>query len=222
MEPNIPNMQPFNKESNLKTPYATEGPSLDTLERGQILDDRAKYGETKRGLKPRHVQLMAIGGSIGTGLFVGIGGRLSSSGPLSLVLGYLFYGLLFIWPLNLCVAEMVSYLPMRGTVFELTSRFVDPALSFSMGWTYFYSTATLVCVEYAAVAAVMGYWTDINPATWVAIAMTVCIVLNVVAVKYVSSVSNHACTRTDYFDLLDGTENLNLSWHLLRSSSSLV
>lgn len=48
-----------------------------------------KYRTTKRGLSPRHVQIMAIGGSIGTALFVGIGGSLSRTGPLSLLLGYL-------------------------------------------------------------------------------------------------------------------------------------
>lgn len=104
------------------------------------------YGQTKRGLSPRHVQLMAIGGSIGTGLFVGIGTYLSMSGPLSLVLGYLFWGVLFVWPCNLCVAEMCSYLPIRGSIFELASRFIDPSLGFAMGWTYFYAGQMLVCV----------------------------------------------------------------------------
>lgn len=47
-------------------------------------------GELQRGLKERHVQFIAIGGTIGVGLFLGIGGALASSGPLSLFLGYLF------------------------------------------------------------------------------------------------------------------------------------
>lgn len=145
---------------------------------------RSKYGETKRGLSPRHVQLMAIGGSIGTGLFVGIGSKLSMSGPLSLVLGYLIWGSLFVWPCNLCVAEMCSYLPVRGSIFELANRFFDPALGFAMGWTYFYAGVMLVCVEYSAVATVMQYWNqDINAAAWIAMSMVVCIGLNVVAVK---------------------------------------
>ncbi|KAJ2896714.1 hypothetical protein MKZ38_005284 [Zalerion maritima] len=146
---------------------------------------QAKYGQTKRGLSPRHVQLMAIGGSIGTGLFIGIGGVLSKAGPLSVFLGYLFWGILFIWPTNLCVAEMCAYLPIRGSIFELASRFVDPAIGFAMGWTYFYAGVMLVCVEYSAVATVMSYWNeDINPAAWIAMAMAVCIALNLVAVKW--------------------------------------
>ncbi|KAL0942091.1 proline-specific permease put4 [Colletotrichum truncatum] len=144
-----------------------------------------QYGETVRGLSPRHVQLMAIGGSIGTGLWVGIGGVLSKAGPLSLVLGYTFWGLLFIWPLNLSVAEMCAYLPIRGSIFELASRFVDPALGFAMGWTYFFAGLMLVCTEYSAVATVIQYWNaDINPAAWIAVAMVSCVAVNLIAVKY--------------------------------------
>jgi amino acid transporter len=90
------------------------------------------YGQTKRGLSSRHVQLMAIGGSIGTGLFVGIGSYMRDSGPLSVVLGYLVYGLTFIWPCYLCVGEMCAYLPIRGSIFELAARYVDPAFAFAM------------------------------------------------------------------------------------------
>ena len=92
----------------------------------------APHNTTKRGLSSRHLQLMAIGGSIGTGLFVGIGQYLRESGPLSVVLGYLLYGLLFIWPCYLCVGEMCAYLPIPGSIFELAARYVDPAFSFAM------------------------------------------------------------------------------------------
>lgn len=102
--------------------------SLSHTENGTVIE----YYETKRGLSSRHVQLMAIGGSIGTGLFVGIGSYLRDAGPLSLFLGYLFYGILFIWPTNLCVGEMCAYLPIRGSIFELAARYIDPAFGFAM------------------------------------------------------------------------------------------
>ena len=161
-------------------------PSI-TVERQLSAGEWDAYRSTKRGLTPRHVQLMAIGGSIGTGLFVGIGGPLSTAGPLSLFLGYIVFGLLFIWPCCLCVGEMMAYLPLRGSIFELASRFVDPALGFSMGWTYFFAGAMLVCVEYSAVATVMQYWVpaeQVNPAAWIAMALVVCYALNVAAVKW--------------------------------------
>jgi amino acid transporter len=118
-------------ELDSKVPTKQHG---DLYERRLSQAEWAKLGETRRGLTPRHVQLMAIGGSIGTGLFVGIGGSLSRAGPLSLLLGYLFWGLCFVWPTNLCLGEMSAYLPVKGTVFELASRYVDPALSFAMVW----------------------------------------------------------------------------------------
>lgn len=72
-----------------------------------------QYGRTQRGLSPRHVQLMAIGGSIGVGLWVGIGSVLSRAGPLSLLLGYTFWGVFFIWPYVqlVIVIESVSNMP---------------------------------------------------------------------------------------------------------------
>ncbi|KAK7892424.1 hypothetical protein LTR67_007521 [Exophiala xenobiotica] len=159
----------------------------DIYERHLSSAEKEKYGRIKRGLTPRHVQVMAIGGSIGTGLFVGIGGSLSRVGPLSLLLGYLFWSLLFVWPCYLCVAEMVAWLPVRGNIFELAARYVDPALGFGMGWTYFFGGQMLVCTEYAAVATVMQYWTptdQVNPAVWVAMTMVVCFLLNIIAVKW--------------------------------------
>lgn len=116
---------------------------------------------------------------------VGIGAVLNKAGPLGLLLGYMFWGLLFVWPLNLCVAELCAYLPVRGSIFELASRYVDPALGFAMGWTYFFAGTMLVCVEYSAVATVIQYWNaDINSAAWIALAMGLCVLVNLLAVKF--------------------------------------
>ncbi|KAJ6188579.1 hypothetical protein N7519_003487 [Penicillium mononematosum] len=147
--------------------------------------DVLPYRQTQRGLTSRHVQLMAIGGSIGTGLFVGIGSYLRDAGPLSVFLGYLIWGCLFILPVNLCVGEMAAYLPIRGSIFELAARFIDPAFGFAMGWVYFYGGVMLVCTEYSAVATIMQYWnTSVNPAVWVAMALIVCTILNLVSVRW--------------------------------------
>jgi yeast amino acid transporter len=182
------------EDIDTKVAVQRDSPDAVSIRKGSVTGERRLsasewdvYRSTKRGLFPRHVQLMAIGGSIGTGLFVGIGGPLSKAGPLSVFLGYLAWGLLFIWPCCLCVGEMMAYLPVRGSIFELASRYVHPALGFGLGWTYFFAGAMLVCVEYSAVATVMQYWvpaTQVNPAVWVAVALVVCYILNVAAVKY--------------------------------------
>ena len=174
-------------ETNIsKAPSYRERPDEVVEGEVEIIDETLrKYGQTKRGLSGRHVQLMAIGGSIGTGLFVGIGSSLSTAGPLSCVLAYIVYPTLFIWACNMCVAEMATHLPIRGSIFEFASRYVDPAFGFALGWTYFYASAMLYCAEISAVATVMGYWDlPINPAVWVTMVIVVCLGLNMFAVKY--------------------------------------
>lgn len=61
-----------------------------TVSHGQTASVADPYGELQRDLKQRHIQFIALGGTIGTGLFLGIGGALATSGPLSLFLGYSF------------------------------------------------------------------------------------------------------------------------------------
>lgn len=140
---------------------------------------------THRGLRPRHVQLAVIAGGIGVGLFVGVGKTLVNAGPLALLLGYLFYGAGFIWPCNLCTAEMVTWLPIRGSIFGLATRYVDPALGFALGWTYFYAGVMFVCTEASAVVTVVQYWdvSNVNPVVWVAAVLVSCTILNLIAVK---------------------------------------
>lgn len=140
--------------------------------------------QTKRGLSPRHVQLIVIAGGIGVGLWVGIGGVLRQAGPLPLLIGYFVWGLGFIWPTALNVAEMVSWLPIKGSIYELATVYVDPALGFAMGWTYFFAGAMLVCTESSAVATLMQYWTtSVNPAVWITMSLVVMYFLNMVAVR---------------------------------------
>jgi len=57
------------------------------------LDTAEEYGYVSRGLKSRHIQFIALGGTIGTGLFLGIGRALTQAGPLSILLGYTFTGI---------------------------------------------------------------------------------------------------------------------------------
>ena len=168
---------PAEHEATYAEPAVEQAPKIEA-------GDASTPQAVKRKLSARHVQLMAVAGAIGIGLFVGIGGVLARAGPISLTLGYMLYGLCFIWPLTLHVGEMCAWLPIRGSLFGLASRLVDPALGFAMGWTYFFASLMLVCTEYSAVATVMQYWTtDINPGVWVAIAMALCVLLNIVAVR---------------------------------------
>ncbi|KAF2136916.1 uncharacterized protein K452DRAFT_329496 [Aplosporella prunicola CBS 121167] len=98
-------------------------------------------GTTKRGLKSRHTQMIAIGGTIGTSLFVGTGLALSVGGLVFLFLAYIVitipvYGILT------ATTEISAYMPLAGsTMSAYASRFVSPSLGFAMGWLYWYSFA---------------------------------------------------------------------------------
>lgn len=84
-------------------------------------------------LKNRHLQMIAIGGSIGTGLFVGSGSALSSGGPAALVLAYGLIGIMLYCTVH-ALGEMAVAFPVAGSFASYGTRFIDPAWGFAMGW----------------------------------------------------------------------------------------
>ncbi|KAL2021585.1 hypothetical protein VTK56DRAFT_6938 [Thermocarpiscus australiensis] len=139
--------------------------------------------QLQRGLKSRHIQFLALGGAIGTGLFVGSGAILALVGPAPLWLAYLSM-MLVVWIVMNCIAEMTTYLPMKGiTLPYFTDRFVDKSLAFALGWNYWYAYAILVAAEATAGAILLEYWdTPVPTAVWITMILVVCLVLNIVAV----------------------------------------
>ncbi|KAJ5502069.1 Amino acid/polyamine transporter I [Penicillium fimorum] len=137
------------------------------------------YDHTHRKLKPRHVQLIGIGGTIGTALYVQIGSGLRTSGPGSLFIGF-----------SLCInmnglAEMVTYLPISSPFIRFAGRYVDEALGVAAGYNFFIFEAALVPFEIVAVSLIIRYWTDVIPiAAMNVIVIVLYGVLNLFAVKW--------------------------------------
>ncbi|KAF2239267.1 hypothetical protein EV356DRAFT_515477 [Viridothelium virens] len=141
------------------------------------------YGYVERGLKSRHIQFIALGGTIGTGLFLGIGGALANYGPLSILLGYTLTGFA-IFAMMQCLGEMATWLPLPGAIPQMCARYVDPAMGFAVGWNNWYSSALTLCAEISAAATVIGFWNDdINPSAWITIVIVLIICLNIFAVS---------------------------------------
>ncbi|KAL7925851.1 amino acid permease/ SLC12A domain-containing protein [Trichoderma austrokoningii] len=138
--------------------------------------------QLKRGLKSRHLQFLALGGAIGTGLFVGSGGILADTGPAPLFMAYLSMSIIVYVVMNV-LAEMTVYLPFRGvTIPYYVSRYVDPSLGFAAGWNYWYAYTMLVAAEASAAAIVIEYWTtSVNVAAWITIILVVLLGLNLFA-----------------------------------------
>ncbi len=86
-----------------------------------------------RHLKGRHLQMIAIGGSIGTGLFVGSGNALATGGPASLMLSFIITGAMLYCTVH-ALGEMAVLFPVAGSFSAYSTRFLDPAWGFAMGW----------------------------------------------------------------------------------------
>ncbi|KAF1848656.1 histidine permease [Cucurbitaria berberidis CBS 394.84] len=114
-------------------------------------------GELQRKLSSRHLQFVAIGGTVGTGIFIASGGSLAKAGPAGLLLAYIFVGTL-VYSVMLSLGEMATYLPVSGAFTQYASRFVDPSLGFSMGWIYWFSWATTYALELTAAGLIIQWW----------------------------------------------------------------
>ncbi|KAE8356270.1 amino acid permease/ SLC12A domain-containing protein [Aspergillus coremiiformis] len=147
-----------------------------------LLDER--YLNTQRGLKTRHVQLMALGGTIGTGLFVGSGQALVIGGPLSLLLGYSFISAL-IYAIVTGIAEVGAYMPVHGGTMSYHGfRYVSRSLGFAMGYLYWYSLAILAAYEIVAASMVIEYWpNNVHIAVWITIMLVIIVGLNFLPVS---------------------------------------
>lgn len=112
-----------------------------------------------RRLNNRQIQLIAIGGSIGTALFVSIGTGLAKGGPGSLLLAFTLYPCVLAL-VNNSLAEMTVLYPVSGGFIRLAGHFVDDAVGFMAGWNFFLYEALLIPFEISALSTVMSYWSD--------------------------------------------------------------
>lgn len=92
--------------------------------------------ETKlhRGLKARHITMIAIGGALGTGLIVGTGKALASAGPGSLFISYSFIGCL-VFMVMAALGEMAAWIPLSSGFTGYATRYCHPSLGFALGWS---------------------------------------------------------------------------------------
>ncbi|SMR54229.1 unnamed protein product [Zymoseptoria tritici ST99CH_1A5] len=122
----------------------------------------------KQGLHQRHIQMIALAGTIGTGLFLGSGRAIANAGPLGAFLGYTVIGLT-VCSVVLAVGEMGALVPLSGAIIRFPGFFVDPALAFANGWNMTYSSAVSIPSEIVAAAVLMQFWVDTNSGVWITV-----------------------------------------------------
>lgn len=142
----------------------------------------------QRRLKSRHLQMIAIGGTIGTGLFIGSGGAIAKAGPAGALIAYVFVGTI-LYSTMISLGEMCTALPISGAFTAYATRFVDPSLGFAMGWIYFCSWSFTLALELTATGLIIQYWdSSLNIGIFIAIFWVVITAINFLPVSFYGEV----------------------------------
>ncbi|KAJ5552498.1 Dicarboxylic amino acid permease [Penicillium frequentans] len=172
----------FPSQSPLQEDYSKG--DVTTAEGGGLSDPN--HVNLERALKARHITMIAIGGAIGTGLIIGTGEALAKAGPAAILIAYAWVG--FIVYLVMCaLGEMAAWLPLPSGFTGYAVRFCDPALGFTLGWTYWFKYIILSPNQLTAGALVISYWIPaekVNPGVWITIFLIAIICINYFGVRF--------------------------------------
>lgn len=155
---------------------------------GIVTADHGADSELQRRLSTRHITMIALGSSIGMGLWLGSGTSLIDGGPAALLIGYFLSGTM-IWAVSQSIGEMAILYPLPSAFVQWSNKFVDPAAGFALGWCYWFSYWITIANELAGLVTVLSFWTDKVPnAAWISIFLVVIVLVNIVAVNYFAEV----------------------------------
>ncbi len=152
----------------------------------QVVDTEALVPEKKglhRDLKSRHMMMISIGGTIGTGLFLGAGQVVSEAGPVGAVLAFLFGGMVMYLAL-LCLGELAVAMPVSGSFQSYAMKFISPGVGFTVGWLYWINWAVCIAANFTASAIIMSLWfPDVSIWIWCVLFAVLVTALNLISVK---------------------------------------
>ncbi|OJJ46220.1 hypothetical protein ASPZODRAFT_67015 [Penicilliopsis zonata CBS 506.65] len=161
-EPEVEKKEPITTD-----PSSDSQPSYDDVEAAHGTVEH--ISPLKRSLQGRHMQMIAIGGAIGAGLFVGTGEALYEGGPGSLLLGYLIVGGMLLLTIQ-ALGELAVLYPVNGAFFTYCVRFIDPSWGFAVGWDYAIGWLIILPFEITAAGITIQFWRDdINIGVWVTV-----------------------------------------------------
>lgn len=138
----------------------------------------------QKSLKARHINMIAIGGAIGTGLFLGAGGRLASAGP-ALAIAYAVCGLFAFFVVR-ALGELILYRPSSGAFVSYAREFMGEKGAYTAGWMYFLNWSTTGIADITAIALYAHYWSFFAPVPqWVLalVALALVLSINLVSVR---------------------------------------
>lgn len=139
----------------------------------------------QRNLSARHMQMIAFGGAIGTGLFVGSGGTFQDGGPGFVLIDFLLIGVM-LFCVVMSLGELASVLPVSGSFASYSTRFLDPAWGFAMGYNYWMQWFVVLPLELTVALIVLDYWpnsANCPKGVWLLIFLLVIVFINLFGVK---------------------------------------
>ncbi|GAM91577.1 hypothetical protein ANO11243_096290 [Dothideomycetidae sp. 11243] len=169
--------------------------SISTVPQQQLEDDQLSadklsepqlnvggHGRTQRRLRNYHLTMIGLCSGIGTGLFVGTGAAYAKAGPGGLFLAFLTVGII-LWCVMQSIAELATLIPTAGSFPHWATRFIDPAVGFSLAISYGYCYTIAIGSEVSAAAVVVSYWTDITPAVVITVGLVAILAINLMSVR---------------------------------------
>ncbi|EDK46515.1 lysine/arginine permease [Lodderomyces elongisporus NRRL YB-4239] len=170
-----------NKEKHLETDYVDSSSAFNEIDQGQVQG-------VKRGLASRHISMIALGGTIGTGLFISTGGMLADAGPILSLISFLFMTTIA-FSVTQSLGEMATLIPVSGSFAQFVTRWVSRSCGAANGWLYWFSWAITFALELSVVGQVVEFWTYAVPlAAWISIFFVIIGVFNLFPVKYYGEV----------------------------------
>lgn len=147
-------------------------------------DELLEHHDVKRSLKQRHIGMIALGGTIGTGLFIGIATPLANAGPVGALVAYLFMGTV-VFSVTQSLGEMATFIPVTSSFSVFAQRFLSPALGAANGYMYFLSWCFTFALELSVVGQIIQFWTFKVPlAAWISIFWVLLTAFNMFPVKF--------------------------------------
>ncbi|CAK5263840.1 unnamed protein product [Mycena citricolor] len=145
------------------------------------------YDGVQRNMKQRHIQMIAIAGTLGTGLFLGSGKAIAHAGPAGALLAYIHVGTIS-YCMLMSLGEMICYMPISGGYIHLAERFVDPAVGFALGWVQWYGGVVSLPTEIISATLVIGFWDTPMPTAHLVALITLlsvfCAAINFLGVRW--------------------------------------
>ncbi|CAN9086899.1 hypothetical protein CC77DRAFT_744496 [Alternaria alternata] len=172
-------------EYGVKSEYQTTTGQVPAVDSNGVAV-HADHSHLHRGLKSRHITMIAIGGAIGTGLIIGTGKALAQSGPGSILIAYTSVGLI-VYVVMTALGEMAAWIPHASGFAGYATRFCDPALGFALGWTYWCKYVITTPNQLTATALILQEWKsrdEVNPGVWIAVFLVAIIAINYFGIKF--------------------------------------